>query len=68
MCRHGARNLALGADMLELLALWPWPSYLALLRLSLLICKMEIIVRTKRNTKSKVVVIYKIDNQQGPTG
>ena len=54
--------------MLELLALWPWPSYLALLRLSLLICKMEIIVRTKRNTKSKVVVIYKIDNQQGPTG
>lgn len=63
MCRHGARNMALGADTLELLAMWPWPSYLTLRRLSFLICEMEIDVRTKRNVKSKAVVVYEIDNQ-----
>ena len=62
------QKLGPGGRHAGLLALWPWSSYLALLGLSLLICKMEIIVRTKRNTNSKAVVIYKTDNQQGPTG
>lgn len=63
MCRHGARNMALGADTLELLAMWPWPRYLTLRRLSFPMCKMEIDVRTKGNIKSKAVMVYKIDNQ-----
>lgn len=56
---RGVRNVALGADRLELLAVWSWPNYLTLLWLSLFICAMGLltVVKLKGNIKSQAIAI-----------